>query len=431
MQYIENPTKTLMRYFCVLVLFLGAGVQSCTGSNIRVSQSQIVTQTARSAITGVSIIETPNPSIVFTENLSCWTIKPLTKGNSIKGSILFSSRSKDEIEFVWDVSSFQTRRLEYSQDLFSGISPDSTSIVKLLPKENKLLLISSSETKSYSLPDGEYYSATQLPNGLIFIAGTDMFSLMQKYEQGSGFADNNYLLNPATSDLTSVSVFLSDFWMGPLVYRFPIEYSPDLQYVVYKTTPYDNGDYKFILLKIKTNEIIWTGRSMPHWKPDGSALTYFDDGNLFSLSKDGKSTKITQFEQKKLAGMGSLGEEIPWSPDGRYMAFHEIQPALSLFYIWDNQEKVAFRPCLPDELRAYSNYHVYWSFDNNSLLVRLVYPDAEPVGEQLAPTHSLDLILDMTNHIIYTLPDEDNRGQYSSQAPTGAVIKGWTNWEVP
>ncbi|MFT3893527.1 MAG: hypothetical protein QM730_18010 [Anaerolineales bacterium] len=415
MEYYTKPMKPLRRSFFVVIILLAMGVQGCGMPKTPIPSSSETTPTASPA------------SFPFEENLSCWPIASLESSNDIKGSILFENMSRDGKLFAWDVSSFHTHKLDYSSLAYT-VSSDGSLVAFLLFNQNKLILISSTQTKEFTLPEGNDYVDVQFAsNGLIYIGGTrDEFS--SNYTD-TGFFDKYYLLDTGTGNLTDKTVFLPNFTLGPRVYRFPIEYSPDLQYIVYKTTPSDDGNYKFALMNVKTGEIIWTGYSMPHWKPDGKVLTYFSR-NLFSLSKDGTSSQMTHFEQKILAGLGTLGEDMPWSSDGRYLAFHETQTALSLFYIWDNQEKVAFRPCLPDELRAYSNYHAYWSPDSKFLLLRLVYPDTRYSGEMPTPTHFLDLILDMRNQTIYTLPSDDNRGQFLSQAPDGAIIEGWVNWEL-
>lgn len=399
------------------------------------------------------ILSTLSPTPVpFGAHFACWPIKLLEKGNDIKGSIIFSSLSKNETSFAWDVSSFSTSKLDYHSDAYS-VSLDGSLLATTLTSENKVILVSTFETKVFPLnqplSDGKVYlGATFLPSGKVAIEvhSEEEDSIFYTPPQ-SGYKVEYYLLDPNTGGMTYNSVLLPGFTLGTQLARFPIRFSPDRQFVIYKTTPLENGVVNYALMNVHTGQILWTGSSMPYWKPDGNSLSYllgqgekdsqgyFLYNNLFSLLKDGQSTQLTWFDRTMLVEPGKLFSQNPWSPNSRYAVFfgtsNKTLPTF-LLYIWDNQEKIAYRPCLPDELRAYSNYFVHWSFDGNHLLIRLVYPDSLPIGDLPPHTHYLDLILDMTNQIIYTLPDEKERLlQYELLAPDGAKIVDWVNWEIP
>jgi hypothetical protein len=444
---IERPMNQIV---FLVVVFLAMGFQSCVPSTVQIPSSPESTSTTTAIPKEVSPTSTPT-FIPFNTNWACWPIRMLEKGNDIKGSILFLSRnSKNKTSFIWDVNSFHARNVDFSIDSLT-VSSDGSLLATMPLGGNKIVLISSNETKTYPLnqplPDGKVYGGVRfLPDGKIAVGIHSEDESSINYEPSkSGYIAESYLLDPVTGNLTHNSVLLPDFTLGPRLTRFLIEFSPDMQYVVYKTTSYKDGNYKFALMNVKTGEIIWTGPSLPHWKPDGSSLTYFLGqgekdaqgyfiyNNLFSLSKDGKSSQMTWFNRTTLYEIGKGYTEIPWSPNGRYAVFIGTNKLSSVFllYVWDDQEKVALRPCLPEEIRAYTDYSVHWSFDSKYLLIRLVYPDAQLAGELPPPSHSLDLILDMANQIIYTLPVESNRDEYKLQAPDGANIVDWVNWEIP
>lgn len=452
--------KSQTGQFYLLAIFLAISVQSCASPNAQISPSSqsMPTQTAVPSAIEVPPTAIPTPSIPFTFvgwSSQCWTIKPLEKGSGIKGRMLFWN-FEDQSNFVWDVNSFHVRKLEHGSlsphDKISSysISRDGSLLTALFQsdsesqKEYKVVLISPTQTKEYSLPqlpERQYYrSAWFLPNGRIAIriSYSDEYSIQamleSEYSPKTGYAYLYYLLDPVTGNLTLNSVLLKEFEFGSRLDRVPVEFSPDMEYVVFRTASYADNSDKFALMNAKTGAILWTGSYMPRWKSDGSALTSLGD-NLYTLSRDGKITQITNFKEKKtFIGLGVFHNVILWSPDARYVAFQEALPSINqLLYIWDDQEKVAYRPCLPDELRAYTDYYPRWSLDGKYLLVDIVYPDAplSPNDDRTPPTHGLMVILDMENQIIYTLPDENNRGQYGLLAPNGASIVDWINWELP
>lgn len=456
---IDTMIKSQIRQFCMGAIFLAISTQSCASPDsqalpsLQSASTQTTVPAATEIHTTATAIPTPSaPSFFFGY---CWPIKPLEKGSGIKGHILFWS-FENQAYFVWDVNSFHARKLEYgtlSPNDLSGysISHDGSLLTAIfqsdssLKKEDKIVLISPTQTKEYPIPqllEGQFYRRVWfLPNGKIAIniAYSEEYrdiSLLPEsvYSPKTGYAYVYYVLDPATGSLTHNSILLKQFLFGSRINRVPIEFSPDMEYVMFKTFSYPDGEDKFALMNAKTSEVIWTGPYMPTWKPDGSALTSLGD-NLYVMSKDGKIIQLTRFlENQSFAGFGPLYNEIPWSPDGHYVAFQTSGLPANILYIWDNEEKKVYSPCLPDELRAYANQRdAEWSMDSKYLFTGLVYPDAlpDPNSDRNPPTHSSQFILDVENKIIYTLPDENHRGQYGLYATKGASIAGWLNWEVP
>ncbi len=427
---------------------------SCSAATPESTASERPTTSVPSAISTSTHPSTTN-TVEFRFDSSCWPIKPLEKDNGIKEHILFWS-FENQAYFVWDVNSFQARKLEYgalSPDGLSGysISPDGSLLAAIfqtnssVKKENKLALISPTQIKEYPIPqlleDQFYRRVWFLPDGKIAIniAYTEEYndiSLLPEsaYSLETGYTYIYYVLDPVTGSLIRNSVLLKEFSFGSRMYRVPIEFSPDMEYVVYKMASYSGNEDKFALMNTKTGEILWTGPYLPTWKSDGSVLTSLAD-NLYIMSKDGKITQTTRFlANQSFVGFGPLYKEIPWSPNGHYVAFQTYGLPANVLYIWDDQEKKADRPCLPDELRAYAYQRgADWSVDSKYLFTSLVYPDAppDPNSDRNPPTHSSQFILDMESQIIYALPDESNRGQYGLYATKGASIIGWVNWEIP
>lgn len=382
---------------------------------------------------------------------TCWPIKPLQKSERINGSLVFG----DDVQhaFAWDIKSFRVQPIEASPSL--SISPNGESIAELPWSKSTLTLISPENITSFPLPESEYAGIQYLPDGRILIGTGE--NILDSYKEGVGITDKFYIFNSASGEITAHSIFLPDFWL-PLPQVVAIQYSQDLNYVVYRTSPGGDSQPRFILLDVNNNDVIWAGpkvdtnmagnrAGMPVWLPDSSGLIYSwtnetDGENLYFISLTGEVTKLTFFKNAEISGVNSVQLPLPsWSPDGRYLVFgvkladQDIHKRWFHLYIWDNREKRAYKPCLPNEDNILDIYRVTWSFDSAHLAMQLPYGTGDITsleGAQSLGDHSTIVILDLNNRTIFELPDENSRGEYTTLYGDKVVgLLGWVNWEIP
>jgi hypothetical protein len=441
---------------CYMIL-IGVGISSCSEGIAKQAPTIEVTAEAKpfapvAETTFPTLEKVKEPSISFLIDSSCWPVKPLQKKQDIKGSLIFGSTSLPP--FIWDVSSFHAKDINTTWEILA--SPHRNMVGYLPWGELTLKLISPNNILSFQLPKGDYGGIdSYLPDGKILIVTSKGKEDINNYKEGIGATNKFYVFDPATGKMTFYSVFLPGFWMS-LPPAEGIHYSPDLHYVVYRIHPNNNGQPMFNLLDLNNNKVVWSGSEVgadmhgnllniiPSWMPDSSRLVYNwakgnDGENFYFISLDGKVTQFTQFK-------GAVAEQYPsWSPDGRFMAFRVTLNSLVKgkphLYIWDNKEKVAYKPCWPEETGNYNldDNLITWSFDSTHLFVHLDYwimpPTSSPSGEEVSPTtfvRSTDMILDLSNKTIYELPEKNNRGDYTALYKSNPVeMMGWLNWEIP
>lgn len=139
------------------MVLVGQSLQGCVNLTTWSTPSPVNTRTldAGSTHEAAPATDTPTP-VPFRIDASCWAVTPLSKGEDIRGSIVFQG-NRSNPAFIWDVSSFHAQALKLNLDLqLYSISPDGTSIASLSYVENKLSLISAESTKSFWLPEATY-----------------------------------------------------------------------------------------------------------------------------------------------------------------------------------------------------------------------------------------------------------------------------------
>ncbi len=408
---------------------------------------------------------TPTPAATnapFSQtDFSCWPLKPLHKGSKIKGSFIYvnydnTNNSEPKNVFAWDINSFRIMKINQDNSKLDlqdrgYVSPDGRNIAILL--DGKLVLISQNGTQTFPLPKDGISIRAYLPDGRILMIDTQ--NRDSAYTEGVGVTDIYYLLNPATGEITKHDVFLPGF-QQELHHIFIIQYSPDMKYVAYKSTSTD--DNKFTLYGLEKKEVVWVGPELesnfkngawvaPAWQPNSKSLTniYLDENgsNYYSISLDGKVSPITNFHQTSVyntqsdAWWSGYAEFTNWSPNGRYLVFsgsqkdEPFQAMGSSLYVWDNQEKMVYKPCLPNEMdRFQRQYFTNWSFDGNQFIVTLAF--ASPADIASSGKTLKSYIINPADKTIYELPDDNNRGEFSTIHSEGLnQLLGWVNWEIP
>jgi hypothetical protein len=154
--------------------------------------------------------------------------------------------------------------------------------------------------------------------------------------------------------------------------------------------------------------------------------------NYYSVSIDGTITPITNFDGVDLGNttqMSIWAEPPNWSPNGRFLISAGSEqgdntPGYTL-YVWDNQEKIGYKPCLPKERQIVLPHLTYWPFDGSYVIVTLTFSQA---GKYFPK----DYILDLNHKIIYELPSNHYKGEFTG-LPSGGnnSFLGWVSWELP
>jgi WD40 repeat protein len=437
-----NIPKCYLHLFATLII-LGLINTGCAAA---VRTAPVQTRSAPPEIPTMTATVTPSAAVTSTAGPNfdsmCWPVKPLEKGDMMKGGILYANFSREAGKsysndiFQWNLNSFQSipvkitpYQLKFEDQEFQ--SPDGKLVA--LISENKLLIISQNSVRFFPLPLENLKIRTYLPNGQLLLDLSNHLS--DYYQKGKGFTDIYYLFNPQTGETIKHSVFLPNFAPGKNLWT--MQYSPDMKYVLYRSSS-DEYNVQFTLYDLGKNEVLWVGPArrsdlenltVPAWQPDSSALTTICADktgyrSYYSISLDGKVSSLSNFGGAKLFGPTisqiwwkfDLAEFPDWSPNGRYLAStgyskEEPQYGLPSLYIWDAQGKMLYKPCLPnEENRIYSQYSINWSFDGVHALTSLIFMQSPTPVEVSPGVYSPDYvsksyILDLANKAIYEIPD--------------------------
>jgi len=412
--------KTWVRNLLILLVFTGGSSTACTptlsGETVPAQTPSVTVASTVSATTTPALntsVRTPSMNVVspapatitpaavapeFHFDASCWPIRPLAQGNDIAGSLIYAYHALPKVNrlFAWDIGTFREMPLKVDFKLYESmetyVSPDGSYLIGRSGKK-EMKLLSRDGVRSLPLPHEYVFTEGFLLDGRILLVDTQ--NRADNYREGRGFTDIYYLLDPASGEITKHSVFLPAMQQA-LHHMSAVHYSPDMRYVLYQSDHKKRKkDVEFTLYDLEKNEIVWIGPArgsnlvnagftVPAWRPDASALTnvYIDKNgsNYYSISLDGKVSPITAFDGANLFTTQSSGawsgykEFANWSPGGRYLALSGSQKGdedqrMGSLYIWDDQEKTAYRPCLPDEEKRFLKpFYIHWSFDGSYIL---------------------------------------------------------------
>jgi WD40 repeat protein len=180
--------------------------------------------------------------------------------------------------------------------------------------------------------------------------------------------DTLLVLNPFTGKQQVVSNELPDLdtafntW-----YVWRVEYSPDLEWVVYHYQESNQGGYGAsgsIARDVVTKRNLWKSTGgygyKPVWSPDGQkvAVTSAEDGQLYLIKRPGPAKPILDDNAAHQAS------SPVWSPDGHFIAFWNFDNLI----IYDRQTDRLVDTCILNQLGVPPQAAV-WSPDSQQVIV--------------------------------------------------------------
>ncbi len=141
---------------------------------------------------------------------------------------------------------------------------------------------------------------------------------------------------------------------------------------------------ELVLMDIENGKVLWTldrvspgERHMPVWSPDGSQLAVISDDyqsvaetyrwEVFTVNREGESTPWIDIQVKPEGLYWLLGEQVAWSPDGRYIAFYSES-----LYILDTMSRQVVDYCIPYTAETGDSINVrkaiIWSPDSRQVI---------------------------------------------------------------
>ena len=430
--------KQLLIFMTIL-----AGVcSSCSNS-----QPQGIAPTATIFPVTSTPTNTPNTPITR-EDFTCWPVKLLQEGNDFKGSFVYAhydspvNKNRTSDYFVWNIRSFRGEKLEIDKrmDIVNSRVSFNGSKITLLTKD-ELVFMSYDNIEAFSLPEKAINKNLTIkgylsPDGRLLISEFRNYKEGDiDYKEGIGFTDTYYIFDPQSRSISTHTIFLPglymDWEMRPVIY-----YSPDMSYVLYRSTPTSHKE-QFTLYDIEKAKIVWTTPPEnsnwniygfgPHWMPNSEIITaeFIDQSthlsNYYYISLNGKITPVNDLEYSPGSGISLYAPPLDWSPNGRYLVLSNYST-----FIWDNQTKIYYKPCLPNEKDTIFQNMPIWSFDSAYFMVTLTF--LSPKGENVYKKY----ILDLANKTIFEMPENVNQGEFSTLYKGGRNdFLGWVNWEIP
>ncbi len=142
---------------------------------------------------------------------------------------------------------------------------------------------------------------------------------------------------------------------------------------------------KLVLINLENGETLWElerfspgERHMPVWSPDGSQLAVISDDyqsgseinrwEIYTVNRDGQSVQWLDVSGKSgWLGDVTWGDQVEWSPDGRYIAFYGES-----LYILDTVSRQAVDYCIPytAQMGNFINVRktIMWSPDSRQVI---------------------------------------------------------------
>jgi Tol biopolymer transport system component len=169
--------------------------------------------------------------------------------------------------------------------------------------------------------------------------------------------------------------------MWPVVWKFVPD--PTLTRMVYVRDW--QGRPELVLIDLENGETLWKldrfspgDRHMPVWSPDGSQVAVISDDyqgleetyrwEIYTVNRHGQGVQWLDVSVKSgLLGNQVWGDQVDWSPDGRYIPFYSED-----LYILDTASHQAIDYCIPYTAGTgeFINYRtpIIWSPDSRQVI---------------------------------------------------------------
>jgi hypothetical protein len=421
---------------------------------------------------------------------SCWPIKPIQEADYVTGSFLYEEpinlpfvtpELKNTSLFAFDFSLLGTKRIDLNNRIQAAIfiSPDSNKLA--YEQDAKIFIIDRKGVQAYSLPDNEFLIDAYLKDGRIRLK--HLWDNRNGYQAGKGLTLTYYIFDPTTGTTQKNAVFLPNYYEnGPG--DSTLHYSPDMKYVLYRSSSY-GIKAEFTLFDLEKNKVAWIGPprdkklvfladAKPDWlhivnyrnafllniqvadpdwlkNIDTLAALFLDtttgQTRYYSISPSGEIARITDFDVRELIdGVWSQPESTfslmspEWSPNGRYLitvgtdkgAKSYYPGQANSLYIWDRQENIVYKPCLPNEIKTIIPPHIRQYVGDTSFIISLTFDSfAVPDDFAIMGRTSKIYYLDLDKKIIYEIPGHLTESSANTNDNTLKGFLGWVNWKIP
>jgi len=343
---------------------------------------------------------TPTPTIPPEArlNVQCLPImQNLPNGAVLEGTLVLSRKGRP-FGYLWNLETGEEILLP-DRILGSSVSPNGKWLVyesDLREARTWFRVITADGEVHHSFPNDQEWIIGPWLNNEMFIAYRREKPLW-----------STVVVNPFTGQWRE---FKSDYpdieWLdAPRLWGFTVSvYDPTLTRVVYLANPSDTPNkLSYVIWDLQGKQMIaefsriaWSiVEHMPVWSPSGSEfviadltreefdVNYVPDDELYSISRDGEMTKLTNLSAYFTIGVDIRG--YVWSPNSRYIAFwmapdppaetYPDGPQMQLAVL-DTETQMVTLYCIPADFRR-AEWEPIWSPNSQQVLVKSLDEEGE------------------------------------------------------
>jgi WD40 repeat protein len=464
--------KKWMNALILLMVVCGLSISCSKGSDYMAATP---TTAIENRPTAIFLPTTARPMVVNPAgpkyDLSCWPIKPLQETKDIKGSLVYTidnpqtpGPNKTVSILALDVDSMKIKKINN----FGPPELSSTDFTKIAAQLNtKIFVITPSKVQTYLVPSYSFKIGAYLTDGRIRL--NSLMNDTNYDKNGKGLDLRYYILDTTTGEVQKNAVFLPNYYEDD---NRTLEYNPDMKYVLYRSLAYGT-EADFTLFDLENNKVVWVGPPRdnnlvyladshltwrpkenwaylaPDWMSNTDMLTalFLDKSTgqikYYSISTNGDISPIADFDMTDIingtwsqAGGAEIVNHPVWSPNGRYlltMGKAKDKDRGNFMYLWDSQENIIYKPCLPNETETVLQPEIMQYSNASSFIVKLTFMAfVDPEDNQFQAQVFKSYFLDPAQKIISEVPDLNQVGNplITNNDEINSLF-GWVNWEIP